>query len=446
MRRPARRTAYRIAGFYALSFAAASALLGSVIWSFASQTLQHSLDDRLQGELTTLRGAAAREGRSALIADIVARDLVPGAGGYVLIGRDGKRVAGKVEAVPRGLGLTKVFLSLPDGSRIPGRSVAALLPSGETLAVIGEADSLERIETTLLVIAGAGFGLMIAIGVAGGFLIGHSIHRRLNAVDEAARAIIEGNLARRMPIGPADDEFDRLSDILNRMLDHIGQLMDSLRHVSDDIAHDLRTPLARLRATLEAASDADDLAERESRVAEALDRVDGLMALFSTILRISEIERGAVRSRFAPVRLDLLAGDLMETYAPAATDGGRSIIAYIDAEVSTQGDEGLIGQAIVNLLENAIKHTPPGTRIELSVTAREGRPMLTVRDDGPGVPTGDHDLVLRRFGRREASRSTQGHGLGLTLVGAVAATHRAELVLADAGPGLAVSLVFPAEV
>jgi signal transduction histidine kinase len=446
MRRPARRTAYRIAGFYALSFAIASLLLGSVIWSFASRTLQRSLDDRLQNELATLRGAAAREGRSALIADIIARDLVPGAGGYVLIGRDGKRVAGKVDAAPKGLGFTKVRLGLAEGSSMPGRSVAALLPNGEMLAVIGEADSLERIETTLLVLAGVGFSLMIVIGVGGGFLIGHSIHRRLNAVDEAARAIIEGNLARRMPIGPTDDEFDRLSDTLNRMLDHISQLMDSLRHVSDDIAHDLRTPLARLRATLEAASDADDSADRESRVEEALDRVDGLMALFSTILRISEIERGAIRARFAPVRLDLLASDLIETYAPAAADGGRSILSHIDAAIVTPGDEGLIGQAIANLMENAIKHTPVGTRMEIAVTTMQGRPTLTVRDNGPGIPADDHGLVLRRFGRREASRSSEGHGLGLTLVAAVATTHRAELILADARPGLAVSLVFPPEV
>ncbi|QJU59082.1 HAMP domain-containing histidine kinase [Sphingomonas sp. AP4-R1] len=443
---PTRRTAYRIAGYYALSFALASLLLGGGIWGFARRTLRQALDDRLQSELTTLRGAAEREGRTALIEDIVARDLVPGAGGYALIGRDGRRIAGKVDTGRPGWGLSDIRVRLADGTDIPGRSAALRLPNGETLAVIGEAESLGRIEHTLLAIAGAGFGLMIAIGVVGGFLIGHVIHRRLAAVDDAARAIMAGNLARRIPIGEGDDEFDRLSDTLNRMLDHIGQLMDSLRHVSADVAHDLRTPLSRLRVTLEAASDADEPAERERRIMEALDRVDGLMALFSTILRISEIERGAVRKRFTAVRLDLLAADLIETYAPAALDGERCITAAVEPHVTTSGDEGLIGQAIANLLENALKHTPEGTRIEVAVASVDGHPRLTVRDDGPGVPAEDHALVLRRFGRREASRSGDSYGLGLTLVAAVAATHRAELILADAQPGLSVTLVFPPEV
>jgi signal transduction histidine kinase len=445
MRKSPRRTAYRISGFYALSFAIASFLLGAGIWSFASHTLRHGLDDRLQSELSTLRGAAAREGRAALIADIIARDLVPSGGGYLLIGRDGKRIAGKVDAEPLGLGFTDVRLGGRDGAPVTGRSAALRLPGGETLAVVGEMASLERVERTLLVIAGAGFGLMVAIGVAGGFLIGHSIHRRLSAVDEAARAIIDGNLGRRMPIGGSDDEFDRLSDTLNRMLDHIGQLMDSLRHVSDDIAHDLRTPLARLRVTLEAASEADDADDRSRRLAEALHRVDGLMALFSAILRISEIERGAVRGRFATMRLDLLTTDLIEIYAPAAIDGGRVITAAIETGVTISGDEGLIGQAIANLVENAIKHTPEGTQIRVAVARRDSRSEIEVRDDGPGVPNADHGLVLRRFGRREASRSSEGYGLGLTLVAAVAATHRAELKLADAHPGLAVTLLFPPE-
>jgi signal transduction histidine kinase len=443
MPKPATRTAYRIAGFYALSFAVASLVLGAAIWTFASHTLRRALDDRLQSELSTLTGAGAREGHAALISDIIARDLVPGGGGYLLLDRHGERVAGKVGTTMPQPGLSDVRLIQPDGSTEPGRAAAVRLPDGETLAVIGEAGSLARIEATLLAISGLGFGLMVAIGVAGGFLIGASIHRRLSTVDDAARAIIDGNLARRMPIGPRDDEFDRLAGTLNLMLDHIGQLMDSLRHVSDDIAHDLRTPLARLRVRLEEASDSTDPEIQRKLIGEALIRMDSVMALFGTILRISEIEGGAVRSHFAPVRLDRLAQELIESYAPAALDSGRSIDAAVIEDVTVRGDEGLIGQAIVNLIENAIKHTPPGTRITVDVAMRNEHPVLTVADNGPGVPAEDRTLVLRRFGRREISRSTSGHGLGLTLVAAVAATHRAELILDDAAPGLAVSLVFP---
>ncbi|WP_404710182.1 sensor histidine kinase [Sphingomonas sp. MMS24-J13] len=443
MPRPATRTAYRIAGFYALSFAIASLILGAAIWAFASHTLRSALDDRLQSELSTLMRAGAREGRAALISDIIARDLVPSGGGYLLIDRDGHRIAGKVDTTIPRPGLSDVQLTLGSGGTEPGRAAAVHLADGETLAVIGEAGTLARIEKTLLAISGLGFGLMVAIGVGGGFLIGASIHRRLGAVDDAARAIIDGNLAQRMPIGPRDDEFDRLAGTLNLMLDHIGQLMDSLRHVSDDIAHDLRTPLARLRAILEEASDTADAETQRNLIDKALVRMDSVMALFGTILRISEIERGAVRGHFAPVRLDWLAQEMIESYGPAAQDGGRSIVASIAEGVATSGDEGLIGQAIVNLIENAIKHTPPGTCITVTVARRDGHAVLTVADDGPGVPTGDRALVLRRFGRGETSRSTSGYGLGLTLVAAVAATHRAELILDDASPGLAVSLVFP---
>jgi signal transduction histidine kinase len=445
MRRSGRRTAYRIAGFYALSFAAASLLLGAATWSFASRSLRHALDQRLQNELSTLLGAVAREGREALIADIIARDAVPGAGGYLLVDKDDQRVAGSVRTATPRPGLTDVTLHARHGQTEPGRAATVRLADGETLSVIGEAGSLARIERTLLAISGAGFGLMVGIGVAGGFLIGRSIHRRLGAVDATARAIIDGDLMRRMPIGSRDDEFARLAATLNRMLDHIGQLMDSLRHVSDDIAHDLRTPIARLRATLETAGDAADDTCRRNGIAEALGQVDGLIALFATILRISEVERGGVRSHFGRLRLDLIATDLVEAYAPAALDAGRSIEALVAPRVYVRGDEALLGQAIGNLLENAIKHTPAGTRIRVVVAGVDGQPSLVVSDDGPGVPAGERATVIRRFGRREASRTTAGYGLGLTLVAAIAATHRAELVLGDAAPGLMVSLIFPHE-
>ena len=446
MRETGTRTAYRIAGLYALSFAIASLLLGVTTWSFASRSLRHTLDQRLQNELSTLLGAAAREGRDALIADIVARDAVPAAGGYLLADRNGLRVAGRVRTPTPRPGLTDVTLRGRHGHTEPGRAATARMANGETLSVIGEAGSLARIERTLLAISGAGFGLMLAIEVTGGFLIGRSIHRRLGAVDATARAIIDGDVLRRMPIGPRDDEFDRLSATLNRMLDHIGRLMDSLRHVSDDIAHDLRTPLACLRATLETAADAREPADQRIGIATALGQVDGLIALFATILRISEVERGGVRSHFGPVRLDLLATDVVEAYAPAALDSGRTIEVETSPHILVRGDEALLGQAIANLLENAMKHTPPGTRVRVTISSAAGRSSLVVSDNGPGVPASERATVLRRFGRREASRTTTGYGLGLTLVAAIAATHRAELVLGDTAPGLTVSLIFPQEV
>ncbi len=448
MRRSMTDTAYRIAGIYALSFAAASLLLGAITWTFTSRALRQALDRRLQNELSTLLQARELEGRAALIADIVARDAVPAVGGYLLVDRRGRRVAGKVPVATPPLGLTDVSLGGARGREKRARAATALTCSGETLSVVGEAESLVRIERTLLAIAAIDLGLMIAIGIGGGFLIGHSIHHRLSAVDAAARDIIDGDLSRRMPLGHRNDEFDRLASTLNRMLDHIGQLMDNLRHVSDDIAHDLRTPLARLRATLEAGSNSDDDGRRRSCINEALERVGGIINLFATILRISEVERGGVRHHFRSVALDVLATELAEDYAPAALDVGRSISVVADAGVAVQGDQTLLGQAIVNLLENSLKHTPAGACIRVVVAKGDGDggPTLVVADDGGGIPASEHAIVLRRFGRRDASRTTAGHGLGLTLVAAIAAMHRAELLLGDAQPGLSVTMVFPSKV
>ena len=446
MPRPGASTAFRIAALYGFSFAAASLLLGAVTWSFASRSLRQTLDDRLRGELTTLLRAGAREGQAALIADIGARDAVPGEGGYLLLDRRGRRIAGRVVTTLPRPGLTDVTLRAADGATLPGRAATVRLPSGETLAVVGEARSLARIERTLLLISGAGLALMVAIGVGGGFLIGHAIRRRLAIVDATARAIIDGDFSRRMPVDQRDDEFGRLSATLNRMLDHIAQLMDSLRHVSDDIAHDLRSPLARLRATLEATAEAGDVRALHEGIGAAIVRVDGVIGLFGTILRISEVESGGVRGHFEPVPLDLLAAEIVESYEPATCDGGRTIVATTAGAVDIVGDRGLLGQAIVNLIENAIRHTPPGTHIAVDARTRsDGRTMLSIADDGPGIPPREHAAVLRRFGRGDASRTTAGHGLGLTLVAAIAAAHRAELRLEDATPGLVVRLVFPAK-
>lgn len=437
-------TVLRIAGFYALSFALASLILGAATWMFASRSLRQALDDRMMSELTALLQASSSEGHAALIADIAARDAVPGEGSYLLFDAEGRRVAGRIETRMPRPGLSRVRLRDPAGHFLPGMAATAQLPSGETLAVVYATNSLAEIERTFLLISGGGFALMVTIGVLGGILTGNAIRRRLEVVDLTARAIIEGDLSRRMPAEDRDDEFSRLSRTLNRMLDHIGHLMDSLRHVSEDVAHDLRTPLSRLRARIEIALDGEGEAELRAGLEDSLGRVDEIIALFGMILRIAEVERGGVRDHFGPVPLDLLAANIVEGYEPAALDGGRSIAFRSGSAVNVRGENSLLAQALVNLIENALRHTPQGARITVDTRQdHSGRAVLTVTDDGPGIPAADHELVLRRFGRRDESRSTDGHGLGLTLVAAVATVHGAQFRLDDAAPGLAARIIFP---
>ena len=208
-------------------------------------------------------------------------------------------------------------------------------------------------------------GLVIMIGIFGGILSGRALHRRLGLVDSTARAIIEGDLSRRMPVGPKNDEFDQLAATLNQMLDHIDRLMSSLRHVSADIAHDLRSPLARLRAKLETALHADDPETQRTGIAGALERMDEILRLFSTMLRISEVEAGSLKQWFKPVALAPLIAEIAENYEAPAQESGHSLRLERADDVIVNGSEDLISQAISNLLENGLHHTPPGTAITL---------------------------------------------------------------------------------
>ena len=295
------RATARIAGLYALSFAIVSLLVGAATWQFTGNALRHLLDERLRDELVALQHADEREGRAALIADIVAFDAIPGNGRYLLEDPTGRRIAGRVSItrLPDTIGDTS--LRTANGSVEPARALRLSLRDGSTLAVVGETASVRRTEATLLVIAAAGFGVVIMIGVVGGILSGRALHRRLSLVHGTARAIIEGDLTRRMPVSPANDEFDQLSATLNQMLDHIGRLMASLRHVSADIAHDLRKPLSRLRAKLETALQVSEPALQNDAIADAIERMDEILGLFATMLRISEIESGGIRQWFKPV-------------------------------------------------------------------------------------------------------------------------------------------------
>lgn len=440
------RTAMRIAGFYVVSFAIVSLLVGAATWRLTSNAFRHTLDDRLRDELVALEHADEREGRDALIADIMAFDAIPGNGRYLLNAPKGKRLAGRVSVtgLPDAIGDT--MLRAADGHMEPARVVRMTLRDGSTLAVVGETAAMDRTESTLLLIAAAGFGLVIVIGGIGGILSGRALHRRLNLVDETAQAIINGDLTRRMPIGTSNDEFDQLSATLNQMLDHIGRLMSSLRHVSADIAHDLRSPLTRLRAKLEAALHSPEQETQSEAIADALDRMDEILGLFATMLRISEVEAGGVKQWFRPVALAPLVSEIAESYGPAAQDSGHLLETGSLGNPVVNGSEDLIGQVIANLIENGLRHAPAGSRIVVALArTADGGTELSVRDDGPGIPASQHALALQRFGRGEASRSRPGHGLGLAMVQAIATAHGASLVLDDARPGLVVRVKFPPE-
>jgi signal transduction histidine kinase len=245
-------------------------------------------------------------------------------------------------------------------------------------------------------------------------------------------------------VSARNDEFDQLALALNAMLDRIAQLLENLRQVSSDVAHDLRTPLARLRNQLETALDGPrEVAAYRTGLKRAIERSDELLKLFAAILRISEVEGGSLKRTFARVDLTDLVTDLCDSYAPAIIDGGRTLTCRAEPDLALNGDRELIAQALINLLDNAQTHTPRGTHITIAATGDAAHVRLGVADNGPGVVPEDRERITRRFARLDSSRATPGHGLGLNLVVAVAHVHGGDVVIDDNQPGLRVTLILP---
>jgi len=254
---------------------------------------------------------------------------------------------------------------------------------------------------------------------------------------------MDGELGKRVPASGFGDEMDQLALNLNAMLDRIQALMESLKRVSDDIAHDLRTPLSRLRHQLEAARSRTPRSG-DAVIEQAITEVDAILETFSALLRISQIEAGARRAAFSVISLGQIASTVTEAYSPVAEDRSQRLKPVLADVPPIPGDRELLTQMVANLIENSMRHCPAGVDISVELAQEDGAPVLRVADNGPGIPTGEREKVFRRFYRLEASRTTPGSGLGLALVKAVADLHGASIELSDNRPGLCVTIRFPA--
>jgi signal transduction histidine kinase len=300
-------------------------------------------------------------------------------------------------------------------------------------------DLYELEETQAVIARTLVWGLLVTVvlGGIGGVMMSRSMARRIEAINEASREIMSGDLSRRIPTRNSGDDFDVLVGNLNDMLDQIESLMEGVRRVSDNIAHDLRTPLARLRNHLELLRLQAGKGGRDREVIEqAVADADGLLSTFNALLRIARVESEHRREAFTEVDLGALVGDVAELYEPLAEEKGQAIAMQRMAGVRVRGDRDLLFQAIANLLDNAIKYTPEGGRIEI----RLGPDRLEIMDTGPGIPAEAREKVFQRFFRLDESRTTPGNGLGLSLVAAVARLHGIAVCLEDNRPGLRVVL------
>lgn len=442
-----RSAAYRIAFGYSAAFALSIALLGVAIYFAMHAAFVRQLDQTVSEEANVLASDYDRREPGELADAISQREALRGPHQlyYAVYSAGGRRIFGSLVSSRPPSGLHDITFSDERGAADTGRAFAIQLADGSRLVVVGDLNSVEHADRTVITIFSLGFLVVVAFGVVGGLLQGSYLRRRLRAIQVSAEAISAGDISRRIGVSGRGDEFDQLAITLNAMLERIGGLLENLRQVSSDLAHDLRSPLARLRNGLE--SGLTSLPEEKAARAvlrSAIERVDEILGLFAAILRISEVESGKIRSHFESVDLSALAREIAESYAPAVAETDRKLTWAIEDQVGVLGDVELIAQALVNLLENALVHTPDGSSVQLSLARSETKAILSVEDNGPGLTPGDRRRITERFVRLDASRHRPGHGLGLNLVAAVARLHDAELIFEDARPGLRVDMAFRA--
>jgi len=456
-----RTTTFRLSLTYLALFSAAAIVSIFYIYWNTTVLLSRQLNQTIDAELKGLAEQYRAGGLDQLVRTVAERSGTPGNSLYLVADSEGRRLAGNLSAVSPelwdSLGPVEFVYQRPATGGVEKRLAFAnvfRLPSGYRL-IVGR-DIEDRRELARMVRSAMlwGLGVMALFGIGGGYWVSRKLLARIDALAATTRTIMDGDLTGRLPVTGSGDELDRLSESLNLMLARIEQLMAGLREVSDNIAHDLKTPLNRLRNRVEQAlrGPYGEAAYREA-LERTIEEADGLIKTFNALLSIARLEAGAGGENREKLDVSALLRDVAELYEPVAEERGIELRAETDAPIFVRADRQLLGQAIANLIDNALKYGAPerssgnGSRPEVEVSTRTKGPTaeIVVTDRGPGVPVPDRERVLDRFVRLEASRSEPGSGLGLSLVAAVARLHGGILRLEDNEPGLRVVLALPVE-
>lgn len=444
-----RTASFRLAALYAILFGGSVLVLGIVVFWSTRSGLQEQVRRRIEAEIVLLQDDLRMKGLDYLVATVQERTRAAANLDYFLVDSAGKRLAGDLPIVSDRVG----WVDIDSGQDATGeqsgenervRALIVQLDGGFKLGVGEDVEQVGEIEDMFLSALASALGTVLVLGIGGGLLLGAGFLRRVDAITRTAEAIIAGDLSRRIERTGSGDDFDRLSATLNTMLDRIAGLMENLRQVSNDVAHDLRTPLSRLRQGLEEAEARNLTAADYKRVVErARDEADVLLGTFSALLRIAQIEAGAQRSAFRRVDIADVMRTIADAYGPVLEDGGRSFQSDIAPVSPITGDRELLVQLFANLVENALRHTPVGSHIVVNLRDGPTGVVAEVSDDGPGIMEKERTRVFQRFYRLETSRTTPGDGLGLSLVAAIADLHHASIELLDNEPGLRILIRFP---
>ena len=427
-------------------------LLGVFYWG-AERALERQTSQAIEAEIQALQERYRSAGLGGLTQAILERAQRPRLSDmlYLLATRDGEALAGNMTGWPERVGREDGWLLFAierrwqtgETERSEARARSFELPQG-LLLLVGrdnrERDSLRRFMLEALAWSMAA---IVLLGVGGGLVLSRRVLSRIDEVARVAEEIRRGAVSSRVALSGTGDEYDRLAETLNRMLDEIERLVASIRGVTVNIAHDLKSPLARLRGRLEMALRSEaPTAERNAAVEQAIEEADGLIATFNALLSIAEAQSGRSPAEMAELDLGALVADATDLYEPLAEERGVTLETAAAGEARVPANRQLLFQALANLIDNALKYAPAGGSVRVWAGRGPDGPELGVADRGPGIAEADRTRVIEPFVRLDQSRGTPGSGLGLSLVDAIARLHGATLRLEDNGPGLKARLVF----
>lgn len=458
-----RTTAVRLSAVYLLLFALCAAFLVFYVSSMSERLLRQQMREAVAQEVEQIERVFEGNGMNGLLRTLERRSRQPGANLYIIASPTGEVLAGNVASLQPGVLDTEGWTETPfryqrfqeearGNSRPMAYAQVIVLSNGLRVLVgrdLGEPENFRYLVRQALMVA---LGVMGFGALAIWYLIGRNALKRMDRMSGASQRIMAGDLSQRLPTSGSGDEFDRLSESLNTMLGRIEKLDEGLKQVSDNIAHDLKTPLTRLRNKAEAALAGGDRADYRTALEEMIGESDQLIRTFNALLMISRVEAGQAPAEMSAIDISGIAQDSAELYEPVAEDSGLTLVTAIADGVEVKGNRELVGQALGNLIDNAIKYAEGSggePEIRISLERREGEVVLSVADSGPGVPDDKREDVVKRFVRLDASRSKPGTGLGLSLAGAVMEMHHGRLEIDATHPerennrGLTVRMVFP---
>lgn len=449
-----KRTPIRLAATFTALFAVTVIALFGLLFFGLTASLTDQIEARTQSTMDALASVDRDKGFADLASVVTAESASLRDTDFIfeLVDESGRHVAGNVKGIPQ----SDDWLSLDRSTIQPAwdngdkddRFLAIWEPVSKGRLLVGSSNrELRQTQTFLLEVLGIGLiATTLAGGLCGAFLAVTTQHR-IDAFASTLAAVAEGKIAARVPLSGSGDDIDHVAEQVNRTLDHLQRLIENVNQSSSDIAHDLKKPISRLRQRLDMARlSASTVGDFRAAVSDTLGDLDSMTATFDALLRITQIEAGARRARFASLDLGAVLDDVADVYAAVAEDAGQHLEgpAARWKPAFIKGDRDLLVQLFANLIENAIRHCPKGARIALILHDRPDGFRAEVRDNGPGIPAHERENVFRRLYRLERARSTPGSGLGLTLAAAIAELHDAKIELANGEPGLRVTITFPA--